>query len=115
MQQIREKKEKRIRSILIDEFRLSYIASMNFQPVEQPTEECSRPISPTAALASEIYPKQFAYMRRMEFNDPDAEEDKEKEETFTPRPYVSTASKSKKTSKNTAEKKPEKKQEPKNS
>ncbi len=73
MQQIREKKEKRIRSILIDEFRLSYIASMNFQPVEQPTEECSRPISPTAALASEIYPKQFAYMRRMEFNDPDAE------------------------------------------
>lgn len=51
------------------------------------------------------------------FNDPDAEEDKEKEETFTPRPYVSTASKSKKTtgSKKTAEKKPEKKQEPKNS
>lgn len=49
------------------------------------------------------------------FNDPDAEEDKEKEETFTPRPYVSTASKSKKTPKKTAEKKPEKKQEPKNS
>ena len=49
------------------------------------------------------------------FNDPDAKEDKEKEETFTPRPYVSTASKSKKTSKNTEKKKPEKKQEQKNS
>ncbi len=50
------------------------------------------------------------------FNDPDAEEDKEKEEKFTPRPYVgSSASKPKKTSKKTAEKKPEKKQEPKNS
>ena len=40
------------------------------------------------------------------FNDPDAEEDKEKEEEFIPRPYVgSSASKSKKTSKKTAAKK----------
>ena len=62
-----------IRSSLIDEFWLSYITSMNFQPVEHPTEECSRPISPTAALASKVYPERFAYMRRIEFNDPDAE------------------------------------------
>ena len=49
------------------------------------------------------------------FNDPDAEEDKEKEEEFIPRPYVgSSASKSKKTSKKTAAKKEPKKQEPKN-
>lgn len=48
------------------------------------------------------------------FNDPDAEEDKEKEEEFIPRPYVgSSASKSKKTSKKTAAKKEPKKQEPK--
>lgn len=47
------------------------------------------------------------------FNDPDAEEDKEKEEKFTPRPYVSAASKPKKTSKKTAAKKESKKQEPK--
>lgn len=50
------------------------------------------------------------------FNDPDAEEDKEKEEEFIPRPYVgSSASKSKKAAKgkNTAKQEP-KKQEPKN-
>lgn len=48
------------------------------------------------------------------FNDPDAEEDKEKEEEFIPHPYVgSSASKSKKTSKKTAAKKEPKKQEPK--
>ena len=48
------------------------------------------------------------------FNDPDAEEDKEKEEEFIPRPYVgSSASKSKKTSKKTAAKKEPEKQEPK--
>lgn len=47
------------------------------------------------------------------FNDPDAEEDKEKEEKFVPRPYVSAASKPKKTSKKTAAKKEPKKQEPK--
>ena len=48
------------------------------------------------------------------FNDPDAEEDKEKEEELIPRPYVgSSASKSKKTSKKTAAKKEPKKQEPK--
>lgn len=48
------------------------------------------------------------------FNDMDAPEDKEKEETFTPRPYVgSSASKPKKTdkAKNTAKKEPKKKQE----
>ena len=51
------------------------------------------------------------------FNDPDAPEDKEKEEEFIPRPYVgSSASKSKKAdkSKSTAKKEP-KKQEPKKS
>lgn len=48
------------------------------------------------------------------FNDPDAEEDKEKEEEFIPRPYVgSSASKPKKTSKKTAAKKEPEKQEPK--
>lgn len=48
------------------------------------------------------------------FNDPDAEEDKEKEEEFIPHPYIgSSASKSKKTSKKTAAKKEPKKQEPK--
>lgn len=48
------------------------------------------------------------------FNDPDAPEDKEKEEEFIPRPYVgSSASKPKKTSKKTAAKKESKKQEPK--
>lgn len=47
------------------------------------------------------------------FNDPDAEEDKENEEKFVPRPYVSAASKPKKTSKKTAAKKEPKKQEPK--
>lgn len=50
------------------------------------------------------------------FNDSDAQEDKEKEEKFTPRPYVSTSSKTKKTanSKKPAKKEPEKKQEPEN-
>ena len=49
------------------------------------------------------------------FNDMDAQEDKEKEERFTPRPYVSTASKSKGTTKpkKSAKKTTEKKQEPK--
>ncbi len=50
------------------------------------------------------------------FNDPDAEEDKEKEEKFVPRPYAgASASKPKKTSKKTAAKKEPKKQEPQNS
>lgn len=49
------------------------------------------------------------------FDDPDATEDKEKEEEFVPRPYVSTASKPKKASKKAAAKKePKKKQESKN-
>ncbi len=48
------------------------------------------------------------------FNDPDAPEDKEKEEEFIPRPYIgSSASKPKKTSKKTAAKKEPEKQEPK--
>lgn len=47
------------------------------------------------------------------YNDPEAEEDKENEEKFVPRPYVSAASKPKKTSKKTAAKKEPKKQEPK--
>ena len=48
------------------------------------------------------------------FNDPDAPEDKEKEEEFIPRPYAgSSASKPKKTSKKTAAKKEPEKQEPK--
>ena len=47
------------------------------------------------------------------FNDPDAPEDKVKEEKFTPRPYVSTAPKTKKASKEkkTPKKEPEKKQD----
>lgn len=49
------------------------------------------------------------------FNDPDAEEDKEREEKFTPRPYVGAASKPKKTPKKTAKKETKKKQEPGNS
>lgn len=51
------------------------------------------------------------------FNDPDAEEDKEKEEEFIPRPYVgSSASKSKKAAKSkTTAKQEAKKQEPKKS
>lgn len=50
------------------------------------------------------------------FNDPDAQEDKEKEEKFVPKPYTGTSSKTKKASKpkNTAKKEPEKKKEPKN-
>lgn len=48
------------------------------------------------------------------YNDPEAEEDKENEEKFVPRPYVSAASKPKKTAKKTAAKKEPKKQEPKN-
>lgn len=48
------------------------------------------------------------------FNDMDAQEDHVEEEKFTPRPYVSAASKPKKTSKKTAAKKEPKKQEPKN-
>ena len=48
------------------------------------------------------------------FNDPDAPEDKEKEEEFIPRPYIgSSASKPKKASKKTAAKKEPEKQEPK--
>ena len=49
------------------------------------------------------------------FNDMDAPEDKEKEEKFTPRPYVNAASKAKGStkSKKTAKKETEKKQEPK--
>ena len=54
------------------------------------------------------------------FNDMDAPEDKEKEEKFTPRPYVNAASKAKGTTKSkkaakkeTAKKETEKKQEPK--
>ncbi len=48
------------------------------------------------------------------FNDPDAPEDKEKEEEFIPRPYIgSSASKPKKTSKKTTAKKEPEKQEPK--
>ncbi len=51
------------------------------------------------------------------FNDPDAEEDKEKEEEFIPHPYVgSSASKSKKAAKSkTTAKQEAKKQEPKKS
>ena len=45
------------------------------------------------------------------FNDMDAQED-HVEEKFVPRPYVSTASKPKKTPKKTAKKEPKKKQEP---
>lgn len=45
------------------------------------------------------------------FNDMDAQEDHVEEEKFVPRPYVSTASKPKKTPKKTAKKEPKKKQE----
>ena len=50
------------------------------------------------------------------FNDPDAPEDREKEEKFIPRPYVSTTPKKKKTarSKKTTKKEQEKEQGPKN-
>lgn len=50
------------------------------------------------------------------FNDPDAQEDKEKEEKFVPKPYTGTPSKTKKTAKlkNTTKKESEKKKETKN-
>lgn len=46
------------------------------------------------------------------FNDPDAREDKEKEENFIPRPYVGTASKTGKTPKKKTAKKETKNREP---
>ena len=50
------------------------------------------------------------------FNDPDAPEDREKEEKFIPRPYANTTPKKKKTarSKKTTKKEQEKEQGPKN-
>lgn len=70
-------------------------------------------IKPENGMYGSDIPDDLCYQWGVDyFNDPDAPEDKEKEEKFVPRPYVGTASKPKKTPKKDTKKEPKKKQEP---
>lgn len=70
-------------------------------------------IKPENGMYGSDIPDDLCYQWGVDyFNDPDAPEDKEKEEKFVPRPYAGTASKPKKTPKKDTKKEPKKKQEP---
>ena len=73
----------------------------------------TRPEGPNGTYGGDV-PDDLCYQWAEEyFRDPDAEEDKEKEEEFVPKPYIGKTGTSKANGKKTAEKKkPEKKPEP---